>query len=109
MQQPIEMTSLTNRLSRPGAIIHQGYGVGANFQGYKHASNSGVSNVRTDANHAVKECHDTSLRSNSKNIEKFSDGPDLAEFIAGVVPRYIKIYVYIRDALCERILGRGIS
>jgi hypothetical protein len=91
MQQHFTMTSLTKRLNRPSAIIHQGYAVCASFQGYKQASNSVVSHVLTDPKHTVTESNDETVRSNSKITEKYSDGPDLSDFIAGVVPRYINI------------------
>ena len=93
IQHQIAMTSLTNLVSRQGAIIHHGYAVCTIYQGYNHASNSAVSNAQTDPNNTIKESHDESLRNNSRNTEKFSEGPDLSDFIAGVVPRYIHFRV----------------
>ena len=80
------MTSLRKGLVRPAAAICQGTSRYTNFQGYKCASNI-TSKKLTDPTHTEPQNQVDSTRGNSRHTEQFSDGPDLSDFIAGVVPR----------------------
>lgn len=80
------MTSLRKGLVRPAAAICQRTSRYTNFQGYKCVSNI-TSNKLSDPTHTEPENHVDNIRGNSRPTEQFSDGPDLSDFIAGVVPR----------------------
>ena len=82
------MSALTKSVRVAGLLCQETSQSNA-FQGYKYAS-SAISSDLSNNNEKqigndVQNKHETRI---SKHTENFSEGPDLSDFIAGVVPRY---------------------